>query len=63
MSLSESKCYYSNNCLHFFKHPVPLGLNEAGTLKSSSTLIYSHSAQSIYTQSGWQDAVLIKEVR
>jgi len=24
MSLSESKCWYSNNCLHFFKCAVPL---------------------------------------
>ncbi len=40
-----------------------MGLNEADTVKSSSILIYSHSAQSIYTQSWWQDAVLIKKVR
>jgi hypothetical protein len=25
MSLSMSKCWYSNNCLHFLKHAVPLG--------------------------------------
>ncbi len=25
MSLSKSKCWYSNNCLHFLKHAVPLG--------------------------------------
>ncbi len=24
MSLSKSKCWYSNNCLHFLKHAVPL---------------------------------------
>jgi hypothetical protein len=29
---------------------VQLGLNEADMLKSSSILIYSHSAQNIYTQ-------------
>ncbi len=42
---------------------MQLGLNEAGTLKSSSILIYSHSGQSIYMRSGWQEAVLIKEVK
>ncbi len=42
---------------------MQLGLNEADTLKYSSILIYSHSGQSIYTRSGWQDAVLIKDVR
>ncbi len=24
MSLSESKCWYSNNCLHFLKRAFPL---------------------------------------
>ncbi len=24
MSLSKSKCWYSNSCLHFLKHAVPL---------------------------------------
>ncbi len=24
MSLSKSKCWYSNNCLYFLKHTVPL---------------------------------------
>jgi hypothetical protein len=24
MSLSKSKCWYSNNCLHFVKRTVPL---------------------------------------
>ncbi len=23
MSLSMSKCWYSKNCLHFFKHAIP----------------------------------------
>jgi hypothetical protein len=39
---------------------VPLGLNEADVLKSSSILIYSHQEQSIYAQSEWHDAMLIK---
>ncbi len=26
MSLSKSKCRYSNNCLHFFKRTVPFEL-------------------------------------
>ncbi len=32
MSLNKSKCLYSNNCLHFLKHAVPLkeGLIEKG---------------------------------
>ncbi len=25
MSRSKSKCWYSNNCLHFFECAVPLG--------------------------------------
>ena len=37
MSLSKSKCWYSNNCLHFLKGAVPLKrcilfLNEAAAL-------------------------------
>jgi hypothetical protein len=27
MSLSKCKCWYSNNCLHFLKRPLPLLLN------------------------------------
>jgi len=42
---------------------VQLGLKEADTLKSSSVLIYTCSAQSICTQSGWHDAVVIKEMK
>jgi hypothetical protein len=41
---------------------VQLGFNKAGTLKSSSILIYSHSEQSICTQSDRHDAVFIKAV-
>ncbi len=41
---------------------MQLGLKEADTPQSNSILIYSRSAQSIYTQSGWQDAVVIKEM-
>jgi len=26
MSLSKSKCWYSNNCLHILKQAVPLGV-------------------------------------
>ncbi len=39
---------------------VQLGLNEADTLESTSILIYSHQKQSIYTQSEWHDAMVIK---
>jgi hypothetical protein len=39
---------------------MQLGLNEADTLKSRSIQIYSKSEQSIYTQKGWHDAMLIK---
>ena len=42
---------------------VQLGLNETDTLESSSVLIYPHSMQSIYTQIGWHDAALIKEMK
>jgi hypothetical protein len=31
MSLSQSKCWYSNNCLHFLKHAVPLEPTEGST--------------------------------
>jgi hypothetical protein len=44
--------------------PLPaniiLCLNEAGTFKSTSMLIYSHLEQSICTQDGLQDAVVLK---
>ncbi len=40
-----------------------LGLNEADMLKPSSLLIYSHSMQSINTQSRWHDATIIKEMK
>ncbi len=36
-----------------------MALNEADTLKSSSILIYSCQAQSIYTHGGHNDAVVI----
>jgi len=36
MYLSKSKFWYSKNCLHFLKHAVLLGLNEADTFKSNS---------------------------
>jgi hypothetical protein len=39
---------------------MQLGFNEAGTLKSSSILIYSCSEQSIYTWRDRHDAVLNK---
>ncbi len=60
MSLSKSKCWYCNDCLHFLKRAVPLALNEADTLKSSSILIYSRSGQNIYTQGDWLDGTVIK---
>ncbi len=40
---------------------MQLGVNEAGTLKSSSILIYSHQEQSIYAQNEWYNAVVIKQ--
>ncbi len=30
MSLSKSKCWYSNNCLRFLKHAVSLKSNRIG---------------------------------
>jgi hypothetical protein len=39
---------------------MQLGLNEADTLESSSMLMYYWSEQSLYTQSDWHDAVVIK---
>ncbi len=42
---------------------MPLGLNEANTLKSSSILIYSMSERSIYTHRGWHEAMKIKKVK
>ncbi len=58
MSLSKSKCWYTNNCLCFLKCAVTLeqhicvqlGFNEADTLKSSSILIYSTPQQSFTQQ-------------
>jgi len=49
MSLSKSKWWYSNNCLHFLKRTVPLDLNEADTLKPSSLLIYCDTGETTYT--------------
>ncbi len=57
----NSRCDNSRLC-HAITNFVQLGFNEADPLKSSSILIYSHSELSIYTQSEWHDAVLIKEV-
>ncbi len=59
MSLSKSKCWYSNNCLHFLKRCLFGFFSEVDTLKSSSLLIYSIKEQSIYTKSGWHKATLI----
>ncbi len=39
---------------------VKLGLNEADTLKFSSTLIYYWKEQGFYTQNGLHDASVIK---
>ncbi len=39
---------------------VPLGLNEVGTFKSSSKVIYWHPQQGIYTQTGKRDASIWK---
>jgi hypothetical protein len=43
MSLTKSKCWYSNNCLHFLKCAVPLQKN----LKKDSNLdVYKKIVQS-----------------
>ena len=39
MSLSKSKWWYSNNCLHFLKHAVPLKIVKFGILTS----VYMHA--------------------
>ncbi len=36
MSLSKSKCLYSNHCLHFLKRAVPL--NMCGSFKTFSNV-------------------------
>ncbi len=44
MSLSKSKCWYSNNCLHFLKRAVSLILNFSNlvhlSLPATFTLVY-----------------------
>jgi len=47
MSLSKSKCWYSNNCLHFLKHAVPLNNNLFYLLHLSSR-ISTHLATMLY---------------
>ncbi len=37
------------------RHAIPLGLNEADLIKSSSIPIYCITKQKIYTQNGWPD--------
>jgi hypothetical protein len=38
MSLSKSKCWYSNNCLHFIKRGVPLLLREKRLIERTSLI-------------------------
>ncbi len=46
MSLSKSKCWYSNNFLHFLKCTVPLKLNRAGYKHTrSSSAVSQQSAR------------------
>ncbi len=40
MSLSKSKCQYSNNCLQFLKRPVPL--TKSNLLKISGSISLQH---------------------
>ena len=47
MSLTKSKCWYSNNCLHFLKHAVPLEkvgviLVEFFIETSQTSILYIH---------------------
>jgi hypothetical protein len=39
---------------------MQLGLNEVDTLESSSILIYYQPEQSLFTQSDWHEAIVIK---
>jgi hypothetical protein len=50
------------NTISFIDKTLRLGINEDDTLKSSSILIYSHSAQSIYIQGDRHVAFLIKTI-
>jgi hypothetical protein len=47
MSLSKSKCWYSNNCLYFLKQAVPL-YNNLFYLLHLSSRIYTHLATMLY---------------
>jgi hypothetical protein len=49
MSLSKSKCLYSNNCLQFLKCALPLGFNLV-TYKKSSGLYYKNFTIVIYNR-------------
>ncbi len=43
MSLSKSKCWYSNNCSHYLKHAVPLPIMSITTCTiASSSQLVSH---------------------
>ena len=59
----NSQAYYALKLIKVKNSFVLLGLNEADTLKSSSTLIYSHSLQIIHTQGEWHDDMFIKEMK
>jgi hypothetical protein len=50
MYLSESKMLPFKQLFMFFKCTVPLDLNETGTAKSGSILIYQVTGQSINTR-------------
>jgi hypothetical protein len=54
MSLSKSKYWYQNNCLHFQRRTFPLGFNFSNriteTLESSSILIHLIQVKGIYAR-------------
>ncbi len=51
MSLSKSKCLYSNNCLHFLKHVVPLS-NYMNSKNSKICLTQSLQIITVMLQEG-----------
>ena len=50
MSLSKSKCWYSNNCLHILKRTVPLATMATSCMRSMRSVLTNVLTISIFDQ-------------
>ncbi len=53
MSLSESKCWYSKSCLHFFKCLVPLVLMRFNGVNEIKQLNLIYKVGMVMTDNEW----------